>query len=228
MNNNMIGSMTQQESFLQAHALYNAKEYEQALDLYKTITDKGCATWYNMGNSAFRLGRYTEARVYWNRALHDATKVQRADIVHNIQVLNKKQGIQLVENNRYLDRGVQQIQAFPIVYLQTFFLVGWIGLWACMKRWHTKERYLIFVLLACLNGLAGVAIVYRFVQMQRQTGIITAHIATMHAGPSERYHAIGTIPEITACEIQEICGEWCKVRSGALRGWIKKECCELI
>lgn len=228
MNNDVNGSVTQQEYYLRAHALYNAKEYDQALNVYQTITDKGSATWYNMGNCAFRLGNYTQARVYWKRALRGADSKQRADTLHNLQVLNKKQGIELVDASKFVDRGIQRMQGVPIVYLQMFFLVGWIGLWAYIKRWHTKERYLFFGLLVLVNSFVGVALLYRFVHAQQRTGIVVEQTVTLHAGPNNRYHTVGTIPAITECEVQEVCGEWCKVRSGQLRGWIKKECCELI
>lgn len=226
MNDSKNG-MTGQEYFLRAHALYGAKEYDQALKTYQSIAHKGSATWYNMGNCAYQLGNYTDARIYWKRAQRDAFGIQRADILYNIQALDKKIGIDHASSKKFTDYGIDQINAVQIIYLQLFFLIGWIGLWAYVKRWHTKERYLILWFLIALNCFVGAALIYRFFSTQKQIGIVVSQ-ATVYAGPDSRYHSVGTINVATECKIDQVHGNWCKVKSGSLVGWVKKDQCEIV
>ena len=53
-----ICSARTQEIFLQANKKYKEKEYNQALDMYRSIEHKGQAIWYKMGKCAYKLTDY--------------------------------------------------------------------------------------------------------------------------------------------------------------------------
>ncbi len=60
------------ELFIAANKYYVEKKYEAALRLYKKIIDSGYESgelYYNMGNSALKLGRRGEAVLYYEKAL---------------------------------------------------------------------------------------------------------------------------------------------------------------
>ncbi len=228
MKNEMKGEGTHQENFLRAHELYMSKNYEQALALYQTIPEKGSAVWYNMGNCAYQLGDYADALLYWKRAEREATGVQRADILYNIQALGKKINVPYEKNNAFVDAGTTWLLGTPLIFMQLFFLTGWIGLWAYIKRWHTKERYLLLYFLIGLNSFFGFALIYRLMYAHRCTAIIATPQAPVYAGPDSRYHTVGSLNAVTECKVKQLCGDWCKIRTGSLVGWVKKDHCELV
>ena len=77
-----------QENFLRANKYFNKQEYTKALDLYDSISNKGSATWYNMGNCAYKLSKYKDAYVYWRKAQTHANKKEREAILYNIDILS--------------------------------------------------------------------------------------------------------------------------------------------
>jgi tetratricopeptide (TPR) repeat protein len=228
MNNQKSGEVTPQETILQAHALYKANNYEQALKLYQLIPNKGSATWYNMGNCAYHLGNYMDARLYWKRAERNASHVQRADIRYNIQALDKKVGLQKKETSYAADQGIALILSVPLISMQLFFLVGWFGLWAYVKRWHTKERYIVLYFLIGLNSFLGFAVLYRMLYADSCAKVMITSPASLYTGPNSCYHVVGMLPEATECMVRKTRGDWYQVRSDSLAGWIKKDHCDAV
>jgi tetratricopeptide (TPR) repeat protein len=57
-----------EELFLRGNKYYAEKDYNNALETYDMIDQKGCAVLYNMGNCYYRQENYPYALVYWARA----------------------------------------------------------------------------------------------------------------------------------------------------------------
>jgi len=218
-------SITNKESFLRAHELYNAKEYAQALAIYQSLDNKTAAIFYNMGNCAYKLGQYTDARIYWKRAARNASPTQRADIAHNIQALDQKIGIEHPESNGLLCRGLLYTHSVSLLFLQLLFLFCWFAFFIFMRR---VKKYFLLFLFIIINSILGAIILYRYAHACSSVGIVTASQITVHAGPDSSYHTVGTMSAPAECVIKQAQGDWYKVKSGILVGWIKKDVCELV
>ncbi|MEX2605961.1 MAG: SH3 domain-containing protein [Kiritimatiellia bacterium] len=62
------GPIRAETPFEQARTLYDAGQFEQALDLYQSIPGHSAGLDYNIGNTLMRLGRQPEAIAHYRRA----------------------------------------------------------------------------------------------------------------------------------------------------------------
>lgn len=232
----------QQETFLQANKLYENKEYKAALDLYNSIEKKGVATWYNMGNCAFKLGDFGIARAYWQCAQRGANKNELDAILSNISVVNEKIGISETESSwhRTLKLLLNRINYFSLLFLQLLFLFSWFLLvrqcyltvnhgsleinnrgFFFIKNVNHGKKYrtlsLIFLLVCNLIFIFALYLKYNEIQYK---GIVMKENVAIFAGPNEQFHVLNTLPiasEVTIIESQK---QWCKVQHSKGCGWI--------
>ena len=77
--------------FSKSNDLYNANDFNQALNGYLSIVDKGInndVLYYNIGNCYYRLKKLGYARLYYEKA--KINNPRDRDISHNIEVLKTK------------------------------------------------------------------------------------------------------------------------------------------
>lgn len=225
---NTDSRITNQESFLHAQELYTAKEYEKALSLFQAIPDKGTVIWYNMGNCAYWLGRYTDARIYWKKAERTASYAQRLDIQHNMRALNEKIGLIAYRSKGIVEPGLTSVQSSSFFSLQVVWLILWFLLFFYMRQWIRGRRYALILFFVVGNSMCGIAVVYKYIHRCRRVGIVTAEQTSLHAGPDTSYHTVGVVNSPAECIVKQIHGDWYKVSSGVVVGWINKELCELV
>jgi tetratricopeptide (TPR) repeat protein len=114
----------QEEIFLRSNALYNQHSYQEALQLYDTLNNKGAAVWYNMGQCSIELQQYGQARLFFERAqgtasrkLYSAIKKNVADIINHMHCK---------EYSCTIDAFIARIQNYsrtvPLLLLQLLFL----------------------------------------------------------------------------------------------------------
>jgi len=75
----------------QAAKAYNNKQYTESVKLYSIIVESGYesyALYYNLANAFFRANEYTQAILYYEKALKLAPNNE--DIQHNIEVVSSK------------------------------------------------------------------------------------------------------------------------------------------
>ncbi|NEQ50751.1 MAG: tetratricopeptide repeat protein [Leptolyngbya sp. SIO3F4] len=88
------GALADQDYYLQrlheGNAAYESENYEDAISAYREVLDaelENQALYYNLGNAHYKLGRYPEAILYYERAKKlDPTD---PDVAFNLQIANE-------------------------------------------------------------------------------------------------------------------------------------------
>jgi len=110
---------------LKANTLYDKKEYAEAVQVYDSIDkkEKLPVVFYNKGNCFFKLGKYVDAIIYWNKALKQCFYSQRAAIIYNISAAYKKLGYTPEKTfwNRFVERLYRISSLFHYLDYSYFF-----------------------------------------------------------------------------------------------------------
>jgi uncharacterized protein YgiM (DUF1202 family) len=212
-----------QESFLQANKAYEQKEYQQAFDLYASMANKGVSAWYNMGNSAYKLGNYAQAMACWHCAQRGATAAEIDSINANVEVVQQKMGIEKTTNsNSKLFNFINKtLSLFSLLFLQLLFLLSWFLLFYFIKKNNhgTKYRTLMLVLLLTFNVFFIFALILKHNDLQHK-GVVMKENTSLFAGPNEQFHVLGTLPIASKVAIVESQNKWCKIKHSQGCGWI--------
>ena len=125
-----------EELFLSGNKLYGQGQYDKALASYDTITKKGRAVLYNMGNCYYYTGNYAQACVYWARAECGATgqEIRRIAACRQraLQKVGKHHTLSLREHLDYIVHAM--VPYASLLFMQLFFLIWWyIGIY-CVYR----------------------------------------------------------------------------------------------
>lgn len=208
----MLGS--NQEYFLKGQELYEQREYGKALESYDVITNKGPATWYNMGNCAYHMKRYDDACVYWLRARKGATKEQVHNIKTNIDLVSKAIGTSI--DVAALETPLYYI---PLVGLQVLFFALWIlFFWVTTRRHPRKKETLLLLVLAII--LVSYLLVVKYRINHRVYAMVQKDQVAFFAGPNTQYHTLGSLRRYDMVMIDKHADSWCKISCGDQTGWI--------
>lgn len=212
-----------QESFLQANKAYEQKEYKQAYDLYLGIEKKGVATWYNMGNCAYKLGNYLQAVAYWRCAQRGAN-TQELDVINsNIAVVEQKLGLEKPSNVFYsfISSVNKHLNNISLLFLQLAFLLSWFLLFYFIKKNNRGKKYrtLMLVLILMFNVFLIFALLVKHNDLQHK-GVVMKENTSLFAGPNEQFHVLGTVPLASKVTVVELQDQWCKIKHSNSCGWI--------
>jgi len=223
-----LGSI-KQEAFDRANTLYEQKEYKKALQLYDSIGKKGPVTFYNMGNSAFSLGKYADAIIYWRKAFKSCALQDRTDIIYNIAVAYAKLGdasTQTFWSNMATSINTLSSSLISFFWLQVLFLFLWFAFFISWF-WLARYRILMLVILIFFNVFIASTLLIRYRFLQYPIAIVKKS-ATLFAGPDSNYHKIGDVKPAEKVRVKGKVRGWYKAKTNGLVGWIKSEKIEII
>lgn len=210
-----------QEQFIAAHALYDAQQYQKALDGYDAIADKTSAVWYNMGNCAFQLEQYDLAVLYWRKAERGAPAELQKHIIRNMQHaaqhiadLHHKQPHAIAHHQLK-----QWLLPFSLLFWQLIFLVLWALFMLACAYYMYRARGLVLAMLFGVVGVSGVLLYHRHTYAAHQYAI-TLQATDLFVGPNKEYHALTQIPSGSEVRLLEHREGWHKVRYRDLVGWV--------
>jgi len=214
-----------QETFLRANKLYKEHEHAQALELYESIKNKGSATWYNMGNCAYKLGKYTDAYVYWRKAQAYATSHEHKAIAHNINALADIIDAQVwvvQDTNAYeWYKPIKNIAtARSLLFMQLLFLLLWFLVWYCGAYLLREKRYMLGSMLLSSTLGCALLLALNYREHTKQVALVVQSQIKVFAGPDDHYHCLGYINAIAELEIKEQRDQWYKVCHKDLVGWV--------
>jgi len=215
-----------EETFLQANRCYQNGEYEQALELYKSIERKGPATWSNMGNCSFKLKQYVDALVCWKRAKKNASKKELIDVNKHIAAVDAILGRapKAHSTQQLLDRF---LSTFSLFGFQFIFLCAWLflfGLLFLLKRY----RWIVFSALLPICLVFGFGTFAKYRVYRYPPALITSGSTQLFTGPDENYPAVGKVGLADEVKIVQQRQKWCKVRVNGLAGWVLADKLEVI
>jgi len=211
--------------FLQANELYAQKEYAKALNLYNTIEKKGPATWYNMGNCAFRLGNYVYSLLYWKKAKKEAPFKDMRKIDYNIALAYEK--LDYAKPESWFSFVQNYVNAFSLFFLQILFLILWLIFFVLLfglKRYRTT---LLFVLLV-FNTFLFVAVVVKYRAIVYPKAIVTKPSISVFSGPDENFHVIGNLSLADELQIKKQRNSWYKISYNHIVGWVSADSLEIV
>ena len=215
-----------EETFLRANRQYQTKQYEDAFTLYNSIECKGCATWHNMGNCAFRLNKHVDALVCWRKAQRDATAREFDELQKNIDAAYETIGLAPPGSSvgRFIDN---LLGRFSLFFLQLLFLFVWFLLFFVL--WFTRQyKKGVLIVLIPLNLLVGTATFMKYRSYWNPPAIVVKNSSTIFSGPDQNYHVMGTVHLADELKIVQTRGKWCKIRGNGLAGWALADTLEVV
>lgn len=214
----VVSASPVEEVFLQANQEYKAHHYEKALELYSVIENKGSATWHNMGNCACYLKKPVDALVYWRKAQRECSFTEFDELQKNIDGIYGQLGKTPARSawEQFVDKCIHR---FSLLFFQLFFLVVWGLLFLVIWLNLRYKKGIVFILLP-LNLMFGAAVVTKYRAQTCPCAMVVQEAATLFAGPDASYRALATVSLAQELRVVDRKGEWCKVRTQNLAGWI--------
>jgi tetratricopeptide (TPR) repeat protein len=217
---------------------YEAAKYEEAAKLWLSAgpySKLSADTLYNIGNSAYRMGRPGEAALYYRRALaRDST---HAEARQNLRFIERKYGSITVDRPSYQ-------YALAKFSLDTWRFALWIGSWVLVlsilvffatrpgNRWRVVA--VAGVILAPLSmSFAALGCYYypndaKFAPLARQAVIIGDKVV-LHTDAARTSPEVIDAPPGSLAEVIYQSGRWVYVGfASQTRGWVPIESLEKI
>lgn len=200
--------------FTKANMFYKKNECAQALAWYEQVPNKGAATWYNMGNCAYKLNDEIKALLYWKRAYKYGNALIQKDSIINMKKLSYPFK-PLPHPYSTIPPLIMQILFFCI--FGVFLIVGYFLIQA--KRW-------VFLAMS-LSVLVSVGHITHQVYSAPAQALIMQDTA-LYAGPEAGYHQIRTISAGTTVKLLKQNTQWSQIAVESARGWIENNHMEKI
>ena len=217
----------------QAGDFYMQANYEEAYGAYKSIYNRGlesASLCYNIGNCAFKMLRYSESILWYERA--KLLEPENADILYNLDLAN-----------RFI---LDKIEPLPKFFLQTWVRTARNAFsanqWAwCSLLLLTTVLLLLLIfffgrsrgarrwafygsLLALLLAISAFSFGWsqkRELQ-QREYAIVFAPVASIKSAPDKQSKDLFIIHEGTKIRMMEHVGAWARIElADGRQGWIE-------
>jgi len=210
-----------EELFLRGNQLYEKNQYEQALSMYDNISRKGPAALYNIGNCYYHLKKYDKALSYWLQSERDATIAESVCISHNKNIVLKELGKDMSSWKQIIEQLCSLIISYCSLFsLQLLFLFSWYICLACAYR-YSKRRKGLFSMSIVMVLISGLTLAWYYNAINSQQGVVAEKNVLMFSGPNRSFHSIGTLCYADIVVVIEKRGEWYKVRSSDIIGWVE-------
>ncbi|RMH71767.1 MAG: tetratricopeptide repeat protein [Gemmatimonadetes bacterium] len=232
----MVGRATATEALLaeleKANQLYEAEQYEAAIEHYQAIIAQGIENplvYYNLGNAFFKSNQLGNAILSYERARRLAPRDEdilvnleftRAQIVDRVELPDE--GF-LINSYHFLLTRFTVNEVLRVGYVIYLLLILNMALWILVRRfrrWLVYPLVLFFVLTLMVGGFCYLKIQHD----QVPTAVVMVTQTNVMTGPGENLQVAFKVHEGTILSILETRGEWVEVvLAGKLRGWVKKE-----
>lgn len=229
-----------ESTFSKGNELYKNKKYEQAIQTYLSIYEKGetsAALCLNIGNCYYKLNEFGKSILWYERAKRLAPNDE--DIDFNLEVTRLKiadkatrlPSIFLVNwGNNFLH--IFSATAWGIVSL-IVFLLFLISLSFFLFSKTVFNRAISFYLSAFVFFLFGVSLIAAYIQRNSELSthklIVMQPSCNVKSSPDENSTLLFVIHEGTSVTKTDQVGEWIEVEiENNTKGWIKKIDAEVI
>lgn len=208
--------------FEQAINLYNHKQFDQAYVAFMDIQSKCSAVWYNVGNCAYKKNEYDHALACWRCAHALAPDSFKDAIEYNIDVVEEK--LNKNKEESFLTKIFMIYRSIPLILFQLIFLLSWFLLLLFIKKYNHGTKYTsLFGLLLFVTMISGIALGFKYHNINQRRGIVMKQHVSLFAGPNEQYHVLGTLDGISEVIVYEQRPPWCKVSTEHGSGWVAQD-----
>ncbi|MBP9764960.1 SH3 domain-containing protein [Candidatus Babeliales bacterium] len=207
-----------QQSFIEGH-------WQEALDLYSSLTHKDSVVWQNMGNSCFNLQQYPHALLYWKRSYKDAGfSIQRvkALLAAEHQVYKK---LNLPDLPVWYDWLMILVTCIPIWLVYIIIMLCLLFLLKFMLhywRWHElaasqRKKTVCIMMVLAIMGM----IWYGHKWVFQHKAIVVKSDTFVYAGPEQTFHIVSKVGLGTVVRILEQTENMYKVTTDTTSGWLE-------
>ncbi len=218
---------TARELFGRAGTEYSAGNFQEALEIYQSVKEKGPGVWCNMGNCLYALKRYPHAIAAFQRAQRGAHSVLFETLNQNIQAAYTQLG---KSNDQLITVAFfwRWAYLFSPFLLQLFFLLCWYACWffVIKRRTYTFSGIILTVLL-CMLMLVGSFLLVHYYDYLYKKGVVVEQVR-LCAGPDAQYDVIEEVPLLEAVHIRDTQKGWHKVTTKNQSGWVPVESIEMV
>ncbi len=219
---------------------YKNGNYNQSIELYKTIEDSGYTSaymYYNMGNAYFRLNQIARAILYYERAL--LLNPNDADIQHNLKYVNT-----------FVSDKINELPVpFYIIWYKDFTQIFSANTWA----WFSIVLFLVILILIYINFLTTSAFISKLIKFittvlfilwivsisatyssyhrltSHNYAIIIDDTVEIKSSPDDNSTSLFVLHEGTKVYIKETFEDWAEIKiADGNTGWIKIKSIERI
>ena len=207
---------------------YKSGQYQQALDVYKTLLQKRYndpVLLYNIGNVYYKLEKYGFAMAYYQHALK--LNPYDTDLKANITLLKSKiiQSSDVKEETNRLFhylffRGISINHSFLLFY--GFFMISIILMgWRLYKKQPVSVvGYSLFIVTVIFFGVFSVK--YYDIEMTKR-GVVLSDKSSVYSGPSEVLSVLFLLDEGSNFQLIKEQENWVEiVLENGFRGWLKR------
>ena len=215
----------QDDGFAQANEEYAAGRFQEAIDLYGTLVDRGqtsAALFYNLGNAWYRTGDLGQAILNYERAL--VLDPRQPETEANLRLVrDKARALELRQGRieRALGRATPMqlaIAAAVSFWFAAFALVGLIS--SRRRRFSTLSAGLVVSLLFLATSVYALHILETG-SAGRFLAIVTAKSTDARVATADSASTVLTLPPGTQIKILSTRGDWIYAAlPNNLRGWI--------
>lgn len=221
-----------EEVFLKANDFFVKNKYQEALDLYKIIENKGPLTFYNIGICNFKLNNYFDAILNFERAKRGASFALHKDLNQKILFLQKKLGKESNNKNysSLLNAFFDFTDSFSTFSFQVIFALFWFLLaLGCifLKKIKKSFRKIILLINVIIILVSGCFLFAKYYFKSHPAALIKRNTA-IFSGPNSGYYKLA---EGKFAELVNVCGlngDWRKIKYNGIIGWVEAQNLEII
>lgn len=209
-----------QEIFLRGNKAYQEGAYQEALEYYNQIANKGNAVWHNMGNCCYKLQRPVDACVYWQRARKYAACDDYCALDTQLALLD----VEVCEGKKsILDSLIFWLRAhtasYSLLLIQLLTLLIWFSLCLGLRRRMHWGINLLLCIMSCFLIWLSIDM-----QMQRcRNYAVTIEETPVFVGPNTAYHQQGVVTQAHTVNIMNEREGWYKIAYKGLAGWVQAD-----
>jgi len=210
-----------QETFLQANALYTSGQYQQAINLYQSIPRKGGGIYLNLGNAYYHQGDLVSALIQWKKAQRLARGSLLRTILKQIALVEQQLQIPPSSYTPLLMNVGPYVSFIPMMVMQLLWL-----LLICMlllnivKKSGSKRALNVLVLLFVCALVSSIMAMKQVLQLP-SCAVVHKAQTPLFAGPNNQYHAMSMLPAGSQVSICKQRATWCKIACGNNVGWVE-------
>ena len=218
------------EIYNKANEHFAAKDYRNALRLYRELVERGvenAALYYNLGNTYFKTGNAGYAVLYYEKSLELAPfdRDVRANLGNARSSL--KERVRPLYNERvyaFFRSFTSLMKPGAVAYLEIFFFllaVGVANLAILMPYARARLKRSLYTCLA-LFALSALGLLwYAGYEKNHPRGIVVEKQVQVLSAPIAESETLFTLYEGTEMRVREERGEWARVTvADGREGWI--------
>lgn len=223
---------SQQEGFEKANNLYSNDKFEEAIEAYERILDKGfhsATLYYNLANAHYKLSHVAESIYYYEKALQ--LDPNNEDIQNNLGFAKKMtiDAIEVIPQSGFSKMFNNIVGSFTYntwakiaVGFAFLFIVAFIIYYTAYST-SQKRSFFVISMFSLLFMLLSVLFAYQqesFVK-NNNFGIVFAKETSIKAAPKQGSNESFKLHEGTKVKLLETVGNWHKIRlTDGKVGWI--------